>query len=109
MGEGVYFSIERLLLQDPLSYPLYILPFLDNGFVLLSNNFTSAELVIRKKRENSINDKGTCNKDSGDTCSTQKPAPTFKEGPDLENELVPLSLRDWWLVFFFLYFEIICQ
>ena len=100
MGKGVYVSIEMLLLQDPLRYPLYKLLLLDNGFVLLSNNFTSTEIVIRKKNENPFNDEGTCNKDNGDTCSTQKPAPTFKEGPDLENELVPLSLRDWWFVFF---------
>lgn len=69
--------------------------------MLLSNNFTSTELVIRKKREHSINDKDTCDKFSGDTCSTQKPTLTFKEGPDVENEVVPLSLSDWWLVFFF--------
>lgn len=100
MGKGVYVSIEMLLLQDPLCYPLYKLLLLDNGFVLLSNNFTSTETFIRKKNENPFNDEGTCNKDNGDTCSTQKPAPTFKESPDFENELVPLSLRDWWFVFF---------
>lgn len=90
----------NVIAARPIALPLYKLLLLDNGFVLLSNNFTSTEIVIRKKSENPFNDEGTCNKDNGDTCSTQKPAPTFKEGPDFGNELVPLSLRDWWFVFF---------